>query len=400
LVGTVREADAGAVKRIGWLVAAILAVALGALVTVVAPIVDGRMNRVAPGLLPPVSAEASRLHGTLAVADLHGDLLLWPRSLLDRGRRGHTDLPRLREGRVALQVFSSPTQTPRGLNYLRNDSTTDQIRLLAIASRWPVRTWTSRLERSLHHAAKLDRAVAAANGGLVPIGSVAALTRFLAERASRPDRVGVLLSIEGLHASEGTIANLARLVQAGYRMMGLVHFFDNQLGGSSAGVAKGGLTAFGREAVRWMDEHRVVIDLAHASPATIDDVLALSTRPMVVSHTGVQGTCPGPRNLSDDQLRRIAATGGVIGIGFWEGAVCGIAPDTIAAAIRHAVTVAGIDHVGLGSDFDGATVTAFDASGLALVTDALLRRGFTDEEIRKIMGGNTVRLLMEALPPS
>lgn len=386
-------------KRLLGSLLLLVVVAAGVLFTVVAPIVDGRMNKVVTAALAPPSQAARTLHQSLAVADLHGDLLLWPRSILSRGTRGHEDLPRMIDGNVALQVFSSPTKTPKGINYLRNDSTTDQIRLLAIASRWPIRTWNSRVERSLHHAAKLDRAVAESKGQLVLIRSTADLSQYLASRASQPRRVAAILSIEGLHASEGKVANLERLYQAGYRMMGLTHFFDNEVGGSSAGVAKGGLTEFGREAVRWMEAKRVIVDVAHASPTTIDEVLALATRPIVVSHTGLQATCPGPRNLSDDQARRVAATGGVIGIGFWEGATCGVSPDTIAAAIRYAVDLTGIDHVGLGSDFDGATETAFDASGLVYLTDALLRRGFTEGEIRQIMGGNVLRLLMETLPP-
>lgn len=364
------------------------------------PVMDRRMNRVAPILHEPASAAAESLHATLAVADLHADPLLWPRSLVRRVRHGHVDLPRLVEGRVALQVFSAVTQTPRGLNYLRNDSTTDNIRLVAMASRWPVRTWGSRLERALYQADKLRRAAAASAGQLVVIRTTADLSRALAERARRPDLVGGLLAIEGAHAADGTIENLERLHAAGYRMIGLTHFFDNQLGGSSGGVAQGGLTEFGRRAVRWMEERRVIVDLAHASPAVIDDVLAMASRGVVVSHGGVQGTCPGPRNLTDDAARRIAATGGLIGIGFWEAAVCGFGPDTIAAAIRYAVDLVGVEHVAIGSDFDGAVTTGFDASGQVLVTDALLRRGFAPGEIRAIMGGNVLRFLMEHLPGS
>ncbi len=142
----------------------------------------------------------------------------------------------------------------------------------------------------------------------------------------------------------------------------------------------------------------MIVDLSHASPRTIDEVLAMATRPVVVSHTGVRGTCDNQRNLTDDQLRRIAATGGLIGIGFWDTAVCGTDAAAIARAIRHAANVAGIDHVALGSDFDGAVTVPFDATGLALITEALLAGNFTDDEIRKIMGGNTLRFLSDNLP--
>ena len=140
------------------------------------------------------------------------------------------------------------------------------------------------------------------------------------------------------------------------------------------------------------------VDVAHASAKTIDDVLAIATRPVVVSHTGVKGTCDNQRNLSDDQLRRIAATGGIIGIGFWDTAVCGEDARSIAKAIKYAVDIVGVDHVGLGSDFDGSVKAPFDTSGEALITEALINEGFSDEDIAKIMGGNILKLLSEGLP--
>jgi microsomal dipeptidase-like Zn-dependent dipeptidase len=142
----------------------------------------------------------------------------------------------------------------------------------------------------------------------------------------------------------------------------------------------------------------MLVDLAHASPQTVSEVLAMATRPVVVSHTGVAATCPGPRNLTDDQLRAIAANGGVVGIGYWEAAICTLGAASIAKAIRHAANVAGIDHVGLGSDFDGATSTPFATDGLVEITQALMDQHFTPDEIAKVMGGNVFRLLGETLP--
>ena len=144
----------------------------------------------------------------------------------------------------------------------------------------------------------------------------------------------------------------------------------------------------------------MIVDLAHSSPRTIDDVLALATRPVIVSHSGVKGTCNNTRNLSDEQFRGVARTGGVIGIGYWDTAVCGTDAHAIARAIRYAVGVVGADHVALGSDFDGATTTPFDTSGLVLITDALLQEGLSEDDIAKIMGGNVFRLLAESLPPN
>lgn len=115
-------------------------------------------------------------------------------------------------------------------------------------------------------------------------------------------------------------------------------------------------------------------------------------------HTGVQGTCAGPRNLSDAHIKRIAAQGGVIGIGYFEGAVCGLEVASIVKAIRYTVGLAGVQHVALGSDFDGATKTAFDTTGLVLLTQGLLESGFSEQEVADIMGGNVRRLLGALLP--
>jgi microsomal dipeptidase-like Zn-dependent dipeptidase len=188
------------------------------------------------------------------------------------------------------------------------------------------------------------------------------------------------------------------LFDAGFRMMAPTHFYDNEWGGSAHGVGKGGLTEKGREMVRRMEARGMLVDLAHASAATIDDVVAVATRPLVVSHTGVRGTCDNNRNLSDEQLRKIAAKGGVIGIGYWDAATCGGDARAVARAIRHAANVVGVGHVALGSDFDGAVTEPFDTTGVVLVTDALLAEGFTDEEVGAIMGGNVFRLLAETLP--
>lgn len=147
-----------------------------------------------------------------------------------------------------------------------------------------------------------------------------------------------------------------------------------------------------------MESKKMLIDLAHASPATLRDVTAIATRPAVVSHTGVKGTCNNNRNLSDDELRAVAHTGGLIGIGYWETAVCGHDAPSVARAIRYASNIVGVEHVCLGSDFDGGTTMPFDATGLVLITEALKHEAFSDREIRLIMGENVVRLLSEVLP--
>jgi membrane dipeptidase len=180
--------------------------------------------------------------------------------------------------------------------------------------------------------------------------------------------------------------------------MGLTHFFDNELGASAHGVSKGGITSFGREAVRRMEQLGIAVDVAHASPRLIDDVLAMATKPVVVSHTGVAAVCAGPRNLTDDQLRRIAATDGVIGIGYWDAATCVLGVREIVRSIVHAARVAGVSHVALGSDFDGAVTVPFDTRGVVQITQGLLDAGMSESDVRAIMGGNVVRVLGVTLP--
>jgi microsomal dipeptidase-like Zn-dependent dipeptidase len=180
--------------------------------------------------------------------------------------------------------------------------------------------------------------------------------------------------------------------------MAPTHFFDTEMGGSAHGVSQQGLTALGRDWVIRMEAKKMVIDLAHASPATIDDVLKMASRPVVVSHTGVRGTCDNQRNLSDAQLRNISSNGGVIGIGVWDTAVCGEDAHAIAKAIEYAINVAGFEHVALGSDFDGAVTAPFDATGLPQITQALLDLGLDETKIEGVMGGNVRRLLKRLLP--
>lgn len=344
-----------------------------------------------------VSPRATELHSKLFVADLHCDSLLWNRDLLVDSAIAQVDVPKLERGNVALQAFTVVTKTPRGLNIERNTDATDNIFWLALAQMQPVENLFSLTKRALYQAAKLNEYAGRSNGRLMVIENRHDLADFLERR--RTERIiGGWLGIEGAHALDGKVENLDLLFNAGFRMMSPSHFFDNDIGGSAHGVEKYGLTKKGREVIRRMEELRMIVDLAHASPRTIDDILSAATRPVVVSHTGVKGTCDNQRNLSDDQLRRIALNGGLIGVGFWDTAVCGADADAIARAIRYAANVAGVDHVALGSDFDGSVKVPFDTSGEARITEALLSEGFSDEDVAAIMGGNLLRFLSENLP--
>lgn len=385
-----------------WLIGllALLLVAAAAFFLFAPGMIERGTNKIDGKPLLQVGEHAKALHKTLTIVDLHSDSLLWSRDFLKRADRGHMDLPRLAEGNVALQILSSTTKAPKGQNYDANGDDTDIVTSLVIAQLQPVRTWNSLLERSLWHAEKLHRAVAASQGRLMAVATQPQLDALLAARRTKaPPPVGAMLSVEGLHDLEGDIDNLDKLYTAGIRMAGITHFFDNIFAGSMHGLKKGGLTPLGRQVVQRMEAKGMIVDIAHCSHACVADILTMARRPVVSSHGGVQATCGVNRNLSDDEIRGVAATGGVIGIGYWDAAVCDTSPTSVAKAMKHVRDLVGIDHVALGSDYDGATTVRFDTSKLVQVTQALIDAGFTDDEIRAAMGGNAIRVIRAGLAP-
>jgi microsomal dipeptidase-like Zn-dependent dipeptidase len=349
---------------------------------------------------PPEStpAQVAALHDSLWIADFHNDALLWNRNLTERGTHGHVDLPRLLEGGFELAVFSAVTSYPVASNYRRTPPFGDVMPLTAIASRWPHEAWGSPHARARVLADALREADTASSGRLRLIQSRGDLESLLQAQADGETAVGAVLLVEGLHALDGRAESLDALFTAGYRVFGIAHMFDNEAGGSAHGWHQGGLTGLGRRAVARIDSLGGIIDVAHASRATIDDVLAVTSRPVVVSHTGITSTCPGPRNLSDDVVKRIAARGGLVAVGFWRAAVCGDDAAAIARSIRRAIDLAGVEHVALGSDFDGAVRVPFDAAHLDMLTAALVDEGLTPAQIRAVMGENQKRFLLENLP--
>ena len=356
-------------------------------------------NKIDGQPLPEITAEAQKLHDSLMIVDLHSDTLLWKRKITDSVDYGHVDLKRMQQGNVGLQIFSSVTKTPKGQNYDSNSAETDNVTMLAIAQLQPVRTWNSLLERQLWHATKLDRAVTASDGAMVAISAPSHVDGLALARSKTEKIIGVMFSAEGLQTLEGKRENLDKLYDAGMRMAGLVHFFDNELAGSMHGEKKGGLTDFGRQIVRDMEDKGMIVDIAHSSRDTVADVLKMARRPVVSSHGGVQAVCAVNRNLNNEEIKGVAATGGVIGLGYWDGAMCDTDPKTIAKAAKYVRDLVGIEHIALGGDFDGAVTTRFDTSGIVHVTQALMEAGFTEAEIRAVMGGNALRVLKQGLIP-
>ncbi|MDX2464554.1 MAG: membrane dipeptidase [Porticoccus sp.] len=335
----------------------------------------------------PVPDAIQKIHTSAFVADLHADSLLWKRDLRKRYTRGQVDLPRLKDGGVDLQVFGVVTKVPNPISFFTNSSDTDSLPLLFLASWRSPATWFNPKERALTQANEI-----------VQLANTSQLTLVLRKKDMSVEGIKGLLALEGMHALNGEETSLLDLYSAGFRMMGLAHFFDNEVAGSIHGVDKIGLTQLGRRLIPQMEALGITIDLAHVSNAAFDETLDLVTKPVVVSHVGVAGTCPGPRSLTDTQLQRIAKNGGVIGVGFWKRAICNVSVKGITAAILHAINVAGIDHVGLGSDFDGNVTTPFDTTGLPMLTEALLGAGLPEEDVLKVLGGNVRRVLTANLP--
>jgi membrane dipeptidase len=382
-----------------WIPLALVAVAAVGFFGFAPGYVEGSMNRIDGKPLIEVSDEAKALHKTLTIVDLHSDTLMWDRDLTERANRGHMDLPRLQDGNVALQLFSSVSKTPKGQNYDGNGADSDNITLLTIAQLQPVKTWDSLVERSLYHAKKLDDAVAQSKTMLVKVTASNELAGLRARQEIKGSSIGAMLTIEGLQNLEGKASNLDRLYNAGFRMAGLTHFFDNELAGSMHGLKKGGLTPFGRDMVRRMEEKGMIVDIAHCSEQCVTEIISMARRPLVSSHGGVQATCKVNRNLSDEHIRGVARTGGIIGIGYWDAAICDTSPRAAAKAMKHVRDLVGISHVALGSDYDGATTVRFDTSQLVQVTQALMDEGFSEAEIRAVMGENALRVIRAGLAP-
>jgi microsomal dipeptidase-like Zn-dependent dipeptidase len=382
-----------------WLLAGlalVVVVALALAQWVLPAKIESSMNVVLPHETYEISERTRALHNSLFIADLHSDSLLWKRDLLRDSDIGHMDLPRLREGNVALQVFSATTKSPSDQNYESNEANSDTITMLAVASLWPPRTWGSLYERAVFQLEKLHDI--ADRSELIVITSGQSMQDFVERRNSSGPLLAAVYLIEGAHPLEGELENLDRLFEQGLRIVGLTHFFDNELGGSLHGVSGKGLSEFGKAVVRRAAELGLIIDVAHASPAMVAEVLEMSDRPVILSHGGVKGACDTARNLDDVLMRRIADHGGLVGIGYWDAAVCDITPAGVVKAIRYAIDLLGIEHVALGSDYDGATAVLFDVSELAVLTGAMLDARFSENEIRGVMGENVKQFLLENLP--
>jgi len=343
----------------------------------------------APASAQEVSEEAARIHEEAIVVDGHNDLP-WrirgeaaleidPLRLDQRNEEGHTDLPRMEEGGLDVQWWSvyvdAETRGP--------EATAVQLEEIDV---------TKRLCRKYP---QLEMAY----------------TPDDVDRITEDGRTACLIGMEGGHVISNSIPVLRQLYEAGARYLTLTHFRTLSWADAAGDVTHGGLTPFGKEVVREMNRLGMVVDLSHVSDQTMMDALDVSEAPVVFSHSGARALADHPRNVPDRVLRRLEENGGVVMVIFYPGYLVPGADTlssdylaentdvgTIADHIDHVVEVAGIDHVGLGSDFDGVSYLPQgmkDVSDLPNLTQELLDRGYTEEEIRKILGGNAMRVFRE-----
>lgn len=369
-------------------------------VLIAPPIVEKGKNKTSLAKPYQISDNAAALFSSLSfVADLHCDALLWNRNLTKEKAYGHVDFPRMQTGNVALQAFTIVSKSPVGQNFYKNDGDSfDMITALSIGQGQQISTWFSLIKRAIYQCQKLHRFAKRYDDKFIVVKSKSDLKTLVSRRESDSSVIGGLLGIEGGHCLEGKIGHVETLYKEGVRMLGPTHFFDNELGGSAHGLSGEGLTDFGFEVIKKMEEKSMIIDLAHSSEAIINDILKHFNGAIVTSHTGVKGTYDSPRNLSDSHLKAIATRGGLIGIAYFSGAIGDGGIPAIVKAMKYTRDLVGIDHVALGSDFDGSVTTPFDITGFGLLVDEMLNQGFSESEIRAIMGENVKRFLLENLP--
>lgn len=307
------------------------------------------------------------IHAAAVIVDLHCDTVLelhaGARTLDQRSAKGHIDLPRLRAGGVDVQVFAVFV-APRS------------------ALRGPARA------REL-----IDTFHAAVRANAAQITHVTTVAEI--EHAQRAGKIAAVLSIENGDALGGDLAAVDDLYRRGVRLMSLTWNPSNALGDGALGRQHGGLTDLGRAVLRRMNDLGLVVDVSHLSEAAFWDAVRATRGPLVASHSNAAALHRHPRNLSDQQLREVAKRGGVVGVNFYAGFLGASTLERVLDHIDHMVTVMGIDHVALGSDYDGipqAPAGLEDVSKLPNLTAGLQRRGYSTEQIHKILGGNALRV--------
>jgi len=331
--------------------------------------------------------DLDELHRRVPVADGHADSLMWNRDLNVASEKGHVDFPRLREAGVKIQAFTVVT---RGLPVI------DGFPLLMLKEGWPAEARASEWRRCVFQLDRLESFCAASNDLAAITATSAGLTSNLEQ-----GRLSAVLGIEGAHAIEGQVDRVAELARRGVRFMSLTHLSNNELGGTSTPLmGNRPLTPLGREVLDAMAASRMVIDVAHASPSMLPELLEHRALRPFCSHAGVQGATKLWRNLDDPTLKAIADRGGVVGVIFAPQYVGGRAFADVARHIEHSLSVMGEDGVALGSDFDGMVPLPQgmrDVRDLKKLTQTLLDRGMPVRVVEKVLGHNFRRFWSEVL---
>jgi len=344
-----------------------------------------------------LTPQASALHQGLRVADLHCDALVWNRDLTRRSRWGDLDFPRMLEGNCAVELFLAVTELPR---QTIGDNLTDKsnrLTLLGILEQWPPAALLDQTERALYLAGKLKRFCAHTGGNVRFIERASQLNRALDDRTADPKIRAVVLGLESSDGTKYSLKNIERLFAAGYRTSELCHFTDTPFAAAASGVSKGGLTSLGREAVALMNELGMIVDLAHAAPRVIEDVLLCSKRPAFISHTGARSMHDDPKCQSDELMRAIVDKGGVVGLCFVEDYIGGTRLDDVRRSLEHLLRAVGQDGIVLGSGFDSLPVP-IAVDQLPYLTQGLLSAGLDAAAIKAVMGENAIRFLLRELP--
>jgi membrane dipeptidase len=373
----------------------------------------------APAGSNSVSDQARKLHFSSIVVDTHDDttqrLFSKDFDLGAHNATGHIDIPRMREGGLGA-IFFSIWIDGRTMGPLAIQKALDQI---------------DAVQQNVRKNSK---------------DLVFARTAEDVRRAHKDKKIAVLMGIEGGHMLGNDIRMVRIYSELGVRYMTLSHFYNDEWADSSTDKpAHNGLTEYGKDIVREMNRQGIMVDISHVSDKTFYDALAVSKAPLIASHSSCRALCNHARNMTDDMIKALAANGGVIQINYeksfidqaykdasdkWSGGVvemmdklkkqCGdddacigeklaeqekqataegklphVSWERIVDHIDHAVKLVGADHVGLGSDFDGASMPEGmdDVTHLPQITDALLKKGYSEADIRKILGENTLRVL-------
>lgn len=355
-----------------------------------------------------VSERAARVYREAIGIDTHNDM---PSKMIDDGynadvrhtpgfekNQGETDLPRLVESGIT-GVFMSAYIDPEKWTFRSPDRSWEQVQVYLDT----IHAFVNR------HPDHLTFATTAAE----------------IRDAKRTGKVAVLIGVEGGHAIENSIENLRELHRRGVRYMTLTWNNGNEWAGANAGLngtSTGGLTDRGREIVREMNRLGILVDISHVSDSTFFDAVATSSYPVIASHSSARALNRHRRNLSDEQLRAVARNGGVVNVNFYSAFIDSSflkRSEALAgndAAIRalprpplsvlldhfeHIIRVAGIDHVGLGSDFDGVggllPQGMDDVTRLPLIAQGLLDRGYSEADVKKVLGGNMLRVMEQAI---